>query len=598
MDADQRRKRKRANHGGTTSALKLILSFRSLTLGIILFLFTLFYFSGSDRSPFRPVLRASGFTRVLPVLLTQDYFGGGGKSLPLVIESRVLLPDHLLLVLSNRVRRGESLECVYYHQLGDADLLDEMLVKLAISADDYQESKSIVRCELPPVNYSAAVDLRRPGGEVVEGNWMASSRRAANQTAVPEWGKVVYEAILDWNTVVVLAKGLNLKPRREVDPAEFRCHFSLSNNLSREESFVFTTEATAAAQEVVRCLLPRSIRKNNTALAEGIRVTVSRVEDSSASQALPSVAKVYNPKSHGMRGEGEGKYELCACTMLWNQASVLKEWVMYHSWLGVERWFIYDNNSDDGLQDVADELNTRNHNVSRHVWPWIKAQEAGFSHCALRAKYECKWVGFFDVDEFFYFPRYSGQTPLPGQNSLRAMVSNYTDSPTIAEVRTMCHSFGPSGLTEPPKQGVTVGYTCRLQAPERHKSFVRPDLLDMTLLNIVHHFKLREGYKSTNVAEGTAVINHYKYQVWDTFKAKFFRRVSTYVTNWQDDHNKGSKDRAPGLGTEAVEPPDWRLRFCEVWDTGLKDFVLGSFADVATGLLPWERSSSSSARRR
>ncbi|CAI0627622.1 unnamed protein product [Linum tenue] len=361
---------------------------------------------------------------------------------------------------------------------------------------------------------------------------MASSRRAANQTAdeeisdsVPDWGKVVYEAILDWNTVVVLAKGLNLKPRREVDPAEFRCHFSLSNNLSREESFVFTTEATAAAQEVVRCLLPRSIRKNNTALAEGIRVTVSRVEDSSASPAaLPSVAKVYNPKSHGMRGEGEGKYELCACTMLWNQASVLKEWVMYHSWLGVERWFIYDNNSDDGLQDVADELNSRNHNVSRHVWPWIKAQEAGFSHCALRAKYECKWVGFFDVDEFFYFPRHGGQTPLPGQ--------------------------------------------------------------------------LREGYKSTNVAEGTAVINHYKYQVWDTFKAKFLRRVSTYVTNWQDDHNKGSKDRAPGLGTEAVEPPDWRLRFCEVWDTGLKDFVLGSFADVGTGLLPWERSSSSSARRR
>ncbi|CAI0386570.1 unnamed protein product [Linum tenue] len=584
MDSDQRRKWKRVNNSGGKIALKLILSFRSLTLGITSFLFILFYFYGSDRSPFRPVLRASGFTRVFPNLLTDDYFRGGGKFLPLVIESRVLLPDHLLLVLSNRVQRGESFECVYYPQLGDAaDVLDEMLVKLAISADDYQESKSIVRCELPPVNFSAAADLRRTGGEVVEGNWM---RSAVNQTA-DDWGKVVYEAILDSNTVVVLAKGLNLKPHRDVNPAEFRCHFSLSH-FNKQDSFIFTTEATAAAQEVVRCLLPRSIRNNNTELAEGIRVTVSRV--ATASPALPSVAKVYNPKSHGMREEGEAKYELCACTMLWNQAAVLKEWVMYHSWLGVERWFIYDNNSDDGLQDVADELNSLNHNVTRHVWPWVKAQEAGFSHCALRAKYECNWVGFFDVDEFFYLPRQHR-----GQNSLRALVSNYTDSPTIAEVRTMCHSFGPSGLTAPPKQGVTVGYTCRVQAPERHKSFVRPDLLDVTLLNIVHHFKLREGYRTTNVAESTAVINHYKYQVWDTFKAKFFRRVSTYVTNWQDDQNKGSKDRAPGLGTEAVEPPDWRLRFCEVWDTGLKDFVLDTFADVATGLLPWERSSSSAS---
>ncbi|KAL7000743.1 hypothetical protein U1Q18_001903, partial [Sarracenia purpurea var. burkii] len=49
----------------------------------------------------------------------------------------------------------------------------------------------------------------------------------------------------------------------------------------------------------------------------------------------------------------EKKYELCACTMVWNQASSLREWIMYHSWLGIERWFIYDNNSDDGIKEVV-----------------------------------------------------------------------------------------------------------------------------------------------------------------------------------------------------------------------------------------------------
>ncbi|CAN0925743.1 Glycosyltransferase family 92 protein RCOM_0530710 [Linum grandiflorum] len=580
MDSDhQRRKRKRLNRAA--NEFSLLISFRSLTLCISFFLFIFLHFSFSDRSPFRPIiLRVLTPTRVRPNRLT---LSDPPPVLPPLIESRILLPDHLLLILSTKLRRGETLDCLYHHSDDDDD--GQMLVRPAISAEDYQESKSIVRCELPPPgNYSSAVDLRRPGE-------MNRLLKPASRTAPPSYydgGMLVYEAILDWNSVVVLAKGLNLKPRKESDPSEFRCHFGLTDF---NQSFVFTTEATAAAQEVVRCLLPRSIRiNNNTELAEGITVTISHVSESNSATLMPSVAKVYNPKSSDIQfGIKKKKYEICACTMMWNQAAFLKEWVTYHAWLGVQRWFIYDNDSNDGIQNVVDELES--YNVTRHVWPWPKSQEAGFSHCALRAKYECNWVGFFDVDEFFYFPRYSDSyTAPPGRNSLRALMSNYTDS-KIAEVRTTCRSFGPSGLTRVPQQGVTVGYTCRLQAPERHKSFVRPDLLDSTVLNIIHHFKLKEGYESVNVGETTAVINHYKYQVWDTFKAKFFRRVSTYVANWQDDHNKGSKDRAPGLGTEAVEPEDWRLRFCEVWDTGLKDFVLDTFADVATGFLPWEKSS-------
>ncbi|KAJ1389872.1 Glycosyltransferase family 92 [Sesbania bispinosa] len=308
---------------------------------------------------------------------------------------------------------------------------------------------------------------------------------------------------------------------------------------------------------------------------------------------VPSVARVGSPGGARIQRKNRNKYELCVCTMVWNQASALREWVMYHAWLGVERWFIYDNNSDDDIEQVIQDLDLQGYNVSRQAWPWIKTQEAGFSHCALRAREECRWVGFFDVDEFFYFPNefhhQMGQG-VPGENSLRSVVANYSSSKSIAEIRTACHSFGPSGLNSPPKQGVTVGYTCRLQSPERHKSIVRPDLLDTTLLNVVHHFQLREGYRYSNMPEGTAIINHYKYQVWETFKAKFFRRVATYVVDWQEDQNKGSKDRAPGLGTEAIEPPNWRLQFCEVWDTGLKDFLLSYFADPATGLMPWERS--------
>ncbi|XP_015872464.2 glycosyltransferase family 92 protein RCOM_0530710 [Ziziphus jujuba] len=600
MDSEQRRKLKRVGRPYSQSRL---LSMRSLVLCLCFFVFLLFLYSARFpiySAAFRPVLTSSTLLSSYASNSILDSFTNGGgrsSSLRFRVEDRILFPDQLLLLVANSIPISDPLDCVYYSFLNHADEVLEnvrnpevkVFVRPALSTDAYDELRSIVRCPLPPANYSAAADLRRRGDAVNE-DW--ASR--INQT-VYSWDKVVYEAVLDGDTVAVFVKGLNLRPHRNSDPTQFSCHFGFGNSI-KEEEFVLKTEAVTAAQEVVRCQLPLSIR-NNPDKVKGIRVTIEHPSwnpRSSVAVKKPSVARIFSSKSYQQKRSNQAKkHELCACTMLWNQASSLREWIMYHAWLGVERWFIYDNNSDDGIEEVIQELNLQDYNVSRQTWPWIKTQEAGFSHCVLRARDECNWVGFFDVDEFFYFPyafRHKRGPGLPGQNSLQDLVANYSSSTTIAEIRTACHNFGPSGLSRHPAQGVTVGYTCRLQNPERHKSIVRPDRLDSTLLNVVHHFRLAEGYRALNIPEKTALINHYKYQVWETFRAKFYRRVATYVVDWQEDQNKGSKDRAPGLGTEAIEPPNWRLQFCEVWDTGLRDFVLANFADPVTGSLPWERS--------
>ncbi|KAI3502323.1 hypothetical protein L1887_30357 [Cichorium endivia] len=106
---------------------------------------------------------------------------------------------------------------------------------------------------------------------------------------------------------------------------------------------------------------------------------------------------------------------------------------------------------------------------------------------------------------------------------------------------------------------------------------------------MVHHFDLKDGFRHVNVDRNLMVINHYKFQVWEVFKEKFYRRVATYVSDWKDEENVGSKDRAPGLGTQTVEPGDWSSRFCEVSDTGLRDWVVKRFRDINTGLLPWQK---------
>ncbi|CAN6881327.1 hypothetical protein Bca4012_071544 [Brassica carinata] len=567
LEYEHGKKRKVRNRQHQHQPKAQFLSLRYLTICLCCFFVLLFFFLSSDRISVRSdSLRPSLRVPALSVLSSMDSIQRSfhGRFPPLRVEDRVQFPDHVLLILSTRIGRGgKELVCVYH-----GGRKEETLVLPSISRDEFDEFRSVVRCPNAPLNYSSSVDLQ------FSGDLVKKKKKMSDEKKVHDWAKVGYEAVIDGDTVVVFVKGLTRRPHKESDPSYYKCQFETGVE-------VFVTQALAAAQEVVRCVLPESLKLN----PEMFRVSVIHIDPRGRfTPALPSVARVYGSekKSSGV------KHELCVCTMLWNQAPFLREWIMYHSWLGVERWFIYDNNSDDDIQEEIELLNSENYNVSRHVWPWIKTQEAGFSHCAVRAKDECIWVGFFDVDEFYYFPTHRSQG-LPSKNALSSLVSNYTSWGLVGEIRTECHSYGPSGLTTVPSQGVTVGYTCRQANPERHKSIIRPEMLTSSLLNEVHHFQMREGVGHMSLLESVAVVNHYKYQVWDTFKAKFQRRVATYVVDWRENQNQGSKDRAPGLGTEAIEPVDWNRRFCEVWDTGLKDLVLSNFADQVTGYLPWQR---------
>ncbi|CAD6246517.1 unnamed protein product [Miscanthus lutarioriparius] len=280
---------------------------------------------------------------------------------------------------------------------------------------------------------------------------------------------------------------------------------------------------------------------------------------------LPSIAEP-EPLPRYNRHRRQKAHSMCVCTMLRNQARFLREWIIYHSHIGVERWFIYDNNSDDDIEQVLGTMDQSRYNVTRHLWPWMKSQEAGFAHCALRARENCEWVGFIDIDEFLHFP---------GNQTLPNILQNYSNRPRIGELR--------DGMPQLWSLRLHL-QACCTGAPQVN---CQADTLNPSLINVVHHFHLKEGVRYVNIGQGTMLINHYKYQVWEVFKDKFSGRVATYVADWKDEENVGSRDRAPGLGTKPVEPEDWPRRFCEVFDTGLKDFVHKAFTDPATGSLPW-----------
>lgn len=511
-----------------------------------------------------------------------------------LVQDLVTLPEHVLLLLKTCdgcfALQKDEFECVY----------GESLRTPAISVDMKEKDLQIVRCPHPPQPKSAE-------GLTLTIKLKENGMLVPSQATYPKnfaWRMLVYETVVEPDSVILFVKGLNLRRGRVSDTDNLVCVFgsNLDTDLLNARDFkkwgimdlgikVFKTKVLMAAQEVIRCEKPNGLEMYEI---QEMKASVWR----SRGGLLPSVARIEVKSMMSSKPVQMFRplHQVCACTMLWNQAPFLREWIMYHGYLGVQRWFLYDNNSDDNIEEVVASLGS--FNVSRHMWPWIKTQEAGFSHCALRARQECEWVAFMDVDEFLNPIEYIQNETMPtdstqtGLTVMERLINNATSAYSglfkIGEIRVDCHSFGPSGLKKHPDEGVIAGYTCRLNRTERHKSIVLLSALNQSLINVVHHFHLRQGYHYMNLPRGFAVFNHYKYQVWDTFKAKFFRRVATYVTDWQENQNESSRDRAPGLGTEPVEPEDWSERFCEVSDTGLRNFTLQTFTDLTTHLLPWQ----------
>jgi hypothetical protein len=372
------------------------------------------------------------------------------------------------------------------------------------------------------------------------------------------WRLVYESAVVDGGDVLVFAKGVN--PRQGVNrPAsDIQCVYYRAASGANGDHVVATLPAATSAQQVFRCPPPPTPVQQES--LEEIRVTLAVT----GQEPLPSLAVYHPPRS--VSSTAPEKKLICACTMVRDVAKFLPEWVVYHAAVGVDRFYLYDNGSEDDLADQVHHLNAAGYDISTVAWPWTKAQEAGFSHSAAAHRHSCQWMAFVDVDEFIFAPHWN-QSENPDKSMLRSMVSSV--EPDVGQVSLGCADFGPSGQTSNPEEGVTQGYTCRRRTQERHKSLLRLDAVDDSLVNSIHHFALRPGFQGEWNKQ--VRVNHYKYQAWEEFKVKFRRRVSTYVADWTDPVNLKSKDRTPGLGFEAVEPVGWRHKFCEVNDTLLRD---------------------------
>ena len=101
----------------------------------------------------------------------------------------------------------------------------------------------------------------------------------------------------------------------------------------------------------------------------------------------------------GRRDDRVMKYRISLCLIFKNEAPFLKEWIDYHRTIGIDHFYLYNNNSTDNYNEVLKDYLDQGL-VTLIEFPYNHAQMRAYEHCYETFKTETNWIGFFDADEF------------------------------------------------------------------------------------------------------------------------------------------------------------------------------------------------------
>ena len=116
---------------------------------------------------------------------------------------------------------------------------------------------------------------------------------------------------------------------------------------------------------------------------------------------LPFYFLVYPFKFWKIPKTKEFKYKLGLFVMAKNEGDYLEEWIKYHSHLGVDIFFVFDNESTDNTYQVLKPY------IDQGIVIYRKIKGKGrhldcYNMTINKYRKVCKYIGFIDADEFIY----------------------------------------------------------------------------------------------------------------------------------------------------------------------------------------------------
>lgn len=93
------------------------------------------------------------------------------------------------------------------------------------------------------------------------------------------------------------------------------------------------------------------------------------------------------------------EHYLAICAIAKNEGPYFAEWIEWHHKLGVEKFYIYDNESTDNTKQVLAPY-IQSGIVEYTFWPGMKQQLPAYDHCLEKHRLDTRWIAVIDLDEF------------------------------------------------------------------------------------------------------------------------------------------------------------------------------------------------------
>lgn len=215
-------------------------------------------------------------------------------------------------------------------------------------------------------------------------------------------------------------------------------------------------------------------------------------------------------------------YYLSVCVIAKNEGPYLKEWIEWHLSQGVEKFFIYDNESTDDTKQILQPY-IQSGIVEYTYWPGYRQQLATYDDCLERHRFSSRWIAFIDVDEFI----------VPVQDSSIPAFLKRFESFAAVEINWLV--YGSSGRKTKTEGNVMERFKCHSKPGHflnRHvKSIVNP----LRVFNMIgcheaaridgytadsHQQPVTRNFREREPQQDVIRINHYAVRSYEEFVEK------------------------------------------------------------------------------
>ncbi|MGV3092272.1 glycosyltransferase family 2 protein [Lactiplantibacillus argentoratensis] len=160
--------------------------------------------------------------------------------------------------------------------------------------------------------------------------------------------------------------------------------------------------------------------------------------------------------------ESEYRYHLSVVCIVKNEAPYIEEWLKYHISVGVEHFYIYDNESDDNLTEVLKKFDDV---ITLQSIAGPVRQLDAYNDALNKFSRETKYLAMIDADEFLYSP--------VGNHKLYPIVDKLFNNTSIGGIAVNWVIYGSSGFEKRPNGLVTSNFVHRSEDDFYKNKFIK-----------------------------------------------------------------------------------------------------------------------------